>query len=569
MNLLSYHHTEVAIKSLTETYEFSSAQIEAASAKKPLKDTMSHYLTNLMGSNPTHLPTNTKPLKQEKLNGQPIFMSNGALRAHVIKAECCLLISVIYMTQETIYGYLKMGLNLRRAYSSYSLVWQEYKRMGQDFNKYMDQDTISAIQFGIGSVHLLLSFLPPKILKIVSAFGWKADKHLGFALLKLCLEGRHIRSPLASLALLAYYVTLTSSAPQILSRELVQPAVECLLDAQKNYPNSSFFLYFAGCVSRLAKNLPLSTQSFTYTHSVSQGGWAEATMGCLSTYEIAFNSAMSLDWASAAAKILEVQDKNVHSSAFIKYFYGTCMDMAGDRTEAILAFANASQAVDKKKKTQMDQYVFRRVEFFEQSGYQDMDLHLPAIEILYLWNSFENMTIEALEICLSKIDVTLERVYEREKHEYELRTFELAPNSPPPDYHEYRAILLIMKASALNSLHRHQEAIVHLNWVIDHKEKIKQALWIVPFAYWESGVTCWGIEDYKRARHLWETAQAYSDYDFEFKLSIRLNLVISHAIELGVPETPPPRAEKGRSTQGHKRMSFVGKLTGTVAVSNE
>ena len=34
------------------------------------------------------------------------------------------------------------------AYTSYSLVWQEYKRMGQTFNDYIDQDTVSGIQFG-------------------------------------------------------------------------------------------------------------------------------------------------------------------------------------------------------------------------------------------------------------------------------------------------------------------------------------------------------------------------------------------------------------------------------------
>jgi hypothetical protein len=34
------------------------------------------------------------------------------------------------------------------AYNSYSLVWQEYKKMGQSFNEHMDRDTISAIQFG-------------------------------------------------------------------------------------------------------------------------------------------------------------------------------------------------------------------------------------------------------------------------------------------------------------------------------------------------------------------------------------------------------------------------------------
>ena len=71
--------------------------------------------------------------------------------------------------------------------------------MGQEFTKYIDRDTVSAIQFGIGAVHLILSSMPAKILKIFSALGWQSDKQLGFALLKLCLEGRGIRSPLASL----------------------------------------------------------------------------------------------------------------------------------------------------------------------------------------------------------------------------------------------------------------------------------------------------------------------------------------------------------------------------------
>lgn len=34
------------------------------------------------------------------------------------------------------------------AYASYSLVWQEYKRMGQIYHDFVDRDTISGIQFG-------------------------------------------------------------------------------------------------------------------------------------------------------------------------------------------------------------------------------------------------------------------------------------------------------------------------------------------------------------------------------------------------------------------------------------
>ncbi|KAG1220812.1 hypothetical protein G6F35_006442 [Rhizopus arrhizus] len=471
---------EAALSKLTETYLFADAQIEAASSGKPIKETVSDYFTNLMGTNTTHLPTNTRPFKRWELMEQE-FLSNGALRAHIVRAECALLRAVIYLSLETMVGYLKAGINLRKAYTSYSFVWLQYKRMGQNYNKYIDRDTISGIQFGIGSVHLLLSSLPPRVLKIVSAFGWTADRQLGFALLKLCLEGKRIRSPLASLILLSYYVTITSYAPQILTRELIQPAIECLLDAQQHYPNSAFFLFFAGRVSRLSRNLSLSTQSFVYMHEVTQADWAD--LGRRAAFEIAFNTAMKLDWASVADRVKELEGK-YSTPAFLKYFYGACAEMLGQRTEAILAFAEAPKLIDKRRVSQVEQFVKSRVAFFEVSGYQDLDFSLPALEILCVWNLFGCMEADALTKCLESIESTLILIYEREKLEYDLRKVELVPNSAKPDYYDQRGTLLLMKASVLNALSRFDEGIVHLNWIIDNKDKFKHTNWVVPFAYW-------------------------------------------------------------------------------------
>lgn len=183
---------------LTTTCNIAKAQIENATIKKPFKKSFSSYLSTFISSNHTGLPMN--PPIQKHFEGDGVrYLSNGVLRANVVKAESCLLMGMLQMTQENAVGYLKCGLNLRRAYSCYTIVWQEYKRMGQTFTRYMDRDTVSAVQFGIGTVHLMLSSLPPKILKIFSTLGFKSDKQLGFALLKLCLEGRGIRSPLASL----------------------------------------------------------------------------------------------------------------------------------------------------------------------------------------------------------------------------------------------------------------------------------------------------------------------------------------------------------------------------------
>lgn len=36
----------------------------------------------------------------------------------------------------------------------------------------------------------------------------------------------------------------------------------------------------------------------------------------------------------------------------------------------------------------------------------------------------------------------------------------------------------------------------------------------------ESGVTLWALEEFKRARSLWEQALTFSGYDFEYRLAI-------------------------------------------------
>ncbi|CAO3690629.1 unnamed protein product [Rhizopus stolonifer] len=513
----SFHpkDAESAITKLSETYLFADGQVQAASSAKPIKETVSDYITNWMGSNPTHLPTNTRPLKRYELMEQE-FTSNGALRAHIVKAESALMRAVLYLSLDTMVGYLKAGINLRKAYTSYSFVWLQYKHMGQNYNKYMDKDTISGIQFGIGSVHLLLSTLPPRILKIVSAFGWSADRQLAFALLKLCQEGQGIRSPLASLVILSYYVTIASQAPQILTRELIQPAIECLVEAQQDYPDSAFFLFFAGRISRLTRNLSLSSQSFVYMHQTTQYDWFDISR--ITLFEQALNAAMSLDWTQTADLLLSLQ-KHFQSPAYLHYFYGACLEMLGQRTEAILAFAQSPRLIDSRRVSEAEGFVRHRVEFFEKSGYQDIQFSLPVLEVLLMANVFVSMEQSALEKILVVVEDTLVSLYERERMEYDVRMVQLVPGAPKPDYYDQRGTLLLIKASVLNALGRFEQGVVHLNWIIDNKDAFKRTNWVVPFAYWECGNTFWGLKDYKRARELWESTMTHTGYDFEFKLA--------------------------------------------------
>ncbi|KAI8141468.1 hypothetical protein BJV82DRAFT_670747 [Fennellomyces sp. T-0311] len=550
--------TDRAIEVLMVTYSLANAQIDAAT-KKNVGDSVVQYFASYYNyikysRGNSALPASPKPATRDAIKKNKItFVPNGILRAHVAKAECCLQIAILQLLQESVVGYIKCGLNLRRAYTSYSLVWQEYKRMGQTYNDFVDQDTVSGIQFGIGTVHLVLSSLPQKVLRVVSAFGWKADKHLGFALLKLCLEGRRIRSPTASLMLLAYYTVLTSLCPQILTTEYTQPAIETLLDAQRTYPNSAFFLYFAGRTSRLARNLSLSTQSFMYAIEISKNEWAEVEVLHLCSYEIGFNYMMQHNW-EGASKIFETLYKERYwSPAIFRYLHGACLDMMGQRTEAILAFAEVPELVTSKSASSsstaamMERYVLRKVNAYQATGYQDMDMNLCALEYLCIFNAFDFMDQTLLERSLALADAALNRILEAERMEYGIRTRELLPETPPPQYYDQRGTLLLIKASLQNAMGRYRDAIIHLNWIIDHKDKLTNDKWVAPFAFWEAGVTSWGLDHKTRARSFWETASKYTKFDFEYRLAMTINLAMTRADELGVPKPEQRKKSKAKA----------------------
>ncbi|KAG0168713.1 Tetratricopeptide repeat protein 39B [Apophysomyces sp. BC1034] len=525
----------MALDALNTTYDLAKAELDATKKPSAGSGYFSGYYDYLrQGAHDDPLPISAPPKTTDTEEAQ--YPPNGVLRAHVLKAECCLQIAILQLLQESVMGYVKCGLNLRRAYSSYSFVWQEYQRMGSEYDNHMDRDTISGVQFGIGSVHLVLSALPAKILKAISAFGWKPDKQLGFSLLQQCVESKRVRSPMATMVLLAYYCVVTSYAPQILSEVYVKTATEALLEAQSQYPNSALYLFFAGHIARLGLDLPLSTQSYLYAAEISRGEWAEVAVTNSCRYEIAINHMVTGNWAQAASVFDQLCEQGYWSAAFCKYAQGACLEMIDERTEAILAFAEVPGLVVKKlggRMSDIDGYVLRKVQTFQDSGYQDLDMYVPILEFMCIWNLFHVMDHKLLEELKQRVEKGLETIQAREKHAYEARMRELAPETSLPDYFDERAILLLTKASIQNVIGQANETALHLNWIIDHKDQFAVDPWVVPYALWEAGVSSWKLDQKNRSRHIWEKALNYSKYHFEHRLAVRLNLTLSRAEELG------------------------------------
>ncbi|KAI8064247.1 hypothetical protein BC940DRAFT_98953, partial [Gongronella butleri] len=316
------------------------------------------------------------------------------------------------------------------------------------------------------------------------------------------------------------------------------------------------YLFFAGRVARLANDLALSTRSFLYAADISKNEWAEVAVVNACRYEIAINHMLTANWEQAAEAFDVLCEQNYWSPAFCKYMQGCCYEMLGRRSEAILAFATVESFLTPSNRKllvsgqgglpDIDTYAQRKVAAFQQSGYQDLDFYLPALEFLCIWNQLPYVTLDQLHGYVDACAAALKRLDTREKDEYSIRLREFAPDVPLPDYYNQRAALLFIQSALQNALGDHVTNIEHLNWIVDHKDKITDEAWTVPYAYWEAGIAYWQTDRRAKSRDYWEASLAFGKFDFEHRLAVRMNLALCRCDDLGFSKPTAPETPTGK-----------------------
>lgn len=220
---------------------------------------------------------------------------------------------------------------------------------------------------------------------------------------------------------------------------------------------------------------------------MTKNDWAEIPVANACKYEIAVNHMITGNWEQAASTFEHLYQQKYWSAAFCKYMQGACLEMMGNRTDAILAFAEVPSLVVKKlggRMSDIETYVLRKVQTFQGSGYQDLDFYTPALEFMCIWNLLHYMDKAKLEESRKKVEQALSAVAAREKEEYDIRSQELAPETPPPDHFDKRAALFLIKAALQNAVGVAADNTVILNWIIDHKESFSSDPWVIPYAFW-------------------------------------------------------------------------------------
>ncbi|KAF9159155.1 hypothetical protein DFQ26_006851 [Actinomortierella ambigua] len=512
-----------AIRILQHAETLATAQIHAAPKKSvSLSSSISKFVSsgwnNYFGSNGSKSNKSSAPSTPEP--PPPKHMTNGEVRARVIRAESLLLTALIQLFQESMMSYLKAGLNIRKGYKSYENVWSEVNGMGAESDTLVDKNTLGGIQFGMGTINIVLASMPAKILRIISTFGYTGDKALGFDLTQKCIEGRGIRSPLGSLLFLSYYTILAGFAPNVLGDRNIPLADKCLDDALKTYKESAFFLYFAGRNNRLKGEIDESTAAFELASSKATPEWGQELQR-LCDYELGLNYAIKLEWTKAMPYFERLAQENYWSTAFFLYFKAACLENAGRRDEALKTYQLIPGLMNRKfggRTIQVELYVLRKIKLFESNGFLT---NLPALEILLIWNTFSSMTRANLEICLSQVE----------------KQIGLTRTTTTLDT---VVVLKTIRGSILHQLGRHKEADDCLKWVVElNPTRIQEEKWVLPFACWEAGNGYWmqdkdvaGDGRWKRAKAMWDKAMTFTGYEFEFRLSIRVHAAMMKVDDL-------------------------------------
>lgn len=502
--------------------------------------------------------------------GQQHQVSNGEMRASVIKADCGLLMGMMQLLQESMVGYVKAGWSLRRGYKDVLWCYQQLQHTaasaapspspspassppashpasisstttssGRDLvpapQSAFDKHTLGGIYFAFGAINIVLASLPPRVLKLVSFFGFSCDRDLGFSLLHKAFEGGGIRAPLASLFLLTLYVHLPSFVPILLPKYL--PLAKDMLTASlAQYPGSAMHLWLAGRTHRLSRSLKESNESFLQAIAVLDSNNNNIPqLKDLCYYDLGLNHLWLLEWDEAANYFETLAKNNYWSKAFYVYAQAVCLYMKGNKEEAITLFNSIPALVVRKyggRTLGVEQYVLRKLKMYTELQFELGNL--PALEMIYIWNGFYCMPVPLLEKCLNLVaaDHSKWETHNKTGHDQTEEESEDEESGDEAEGLPYQddilALILLIKAAISQSLgeSKYEDAMNALQFVC-HESDVEEDTFILPFAHYELGMFHFLHHNLEDAKSAFRKAREFSKYNFEYRLSFRLHLALA------------------------------------------
>ncbi|XP_015928028.1 tetratricopeptide repeat protein 39B [Parasteatoda tepidariorum] len=455
------------------------------------------------------------------------------VHAELCYAECLLLTAVLtFVEDQSLVNFVRGSLRIRTCYHSYKECMHilETRKWSNELRK---KHFESGVRMGVGTFNLMISQLPSKVLKLLEFIGFSGNRQLG---LKELDEGyamkESLRSPLCALILVTFHTLVTymfgcGDGDIETSERIVQ---EMLF----RYPEAALFIFLSGRIKMLKGQINEAIDTYQLSINVQQE-WKQFHYLCY--WELLWCHCFKCDWKEAAkcSDILRLECKwspavytYVHASILFMMVEEGNTELQGTISELMEKVPSLKQRLAGKS-IPLEKYVVRKsVKFVSQKG----RLIVPALELVYIWNSFPMIakSRELTENILCKINNIFSSLGDAKD----------IADAPLDDY----CLILLLRGVCYTNLGRINQAEDCFREVIACEKRVKDDMYLIPFTMTELALIKLKQGDGVTAKELLEPARHnYRGYPLETILHFRVHSILRQLRAKGhVIPTPSPKS---------------------------
>ncbi|KAM4603778.1 tetratricopeptide repeat protein 39B-like isoform 2-T2 [Polymixia lowei] len=460
-------------------------------------------------------------------------LTEEEMHAELCYAVVLLQKAALTFLDESIIGFIKGGMRIRNSYQ----IFKNCQSMA-NITKNMENQESTHVHFrggvnmGIGSFNLMLSLLPSRVLRLMEFLGFSGDREVGLSELREGAASNGLYSILSILTLLMFhlYITVILGTGEVNlteSEALLEPYIA-------KFPNGALFVFYIARIALLKGNFTFAQEKFLACIAA-QDEWRQIHHLCY--WELMWSYSFEQNWREAYRYADLLCKKSKWSQAVFVFQKAAILSMlpeeevktigenVGDLFRQVeglrLRFAGKSIPTEKFAAKKAQRY----------SSPNPVQLVVPALEIMYVWNGFT--------IVGKRPQLTENILATIEKAEEQLR---FDPN--PSEYHlDDQCVVQMLKGICLRQLGRLVQAELCFTHVISSEHYIKHDNYLVPFTTYELGLLYKQKGDTDKAITLLENIKtSYKDYSMESRLHFRihaaLNTIGSYTNKARLSRTP-------------------------------
>ncbi|CAF4106539.1 unnamed protein product, partial [Rotaria magnacalcarata] len=485
-----------------------------------------------------------------------------SLTRRIIIADCKLYQAMLTLTKQELSGLLSAGLLLRKAWKTYEKLHSELFELyrstdsnaekdygakpednaiiefdntdgmknddedgddlsfksfdstanesSHELSAYTIKRLLGSVSFGFGLFQIALSFVPPKVMRLIKFLGFEGDRKSALAALRFASQTTDMKAPLANLTLLWYHCIIQPFfAIDISNIPDMSEARTILRRNKEKYDRSTLFIYFQGRIERIERDLPRALLTFHNGLNVpnsqqqSAGVVRSNELDQVLIYDLGFCYLMMLDFDQALKYFTKLKEESRWSKAFYCYVCAICTAAKNDgKTSAV--FVKDGIKLLQKRSNPIELFAQKRLEYLKKNSISPSAAHILVFEMLYLWILLPSCEIPTLRQILQMVE---------------------AYGQDSKDDSKLRSISCLIEGAIHNVLlhyddaqNCYEEAIARVD-----DSKVNFTKYIVPFATCELGILEYLQRDnLEQAKELLTKAkEKYTEYDFENRLQIR------------------------------------------------